>query len=59
MKNAGSRVMGAHEVFLPWGPKGSQSAPVWVAFILDCAIIEDDKHTNKLTKAFICSKENS
>ena len=29
MTNAGSLMMGAHYVFLPWGPKGSQSAPVY------------------------------
>ena len=28
MTNDGSLMMGAHRVFLPWGPKGSQSAPV-------------------------------
>ena len=27
----GSVVMGAHEVFLPWGPEGSQSAPAQTA----------------------------
>ena len=29
-RNAGSPVMGAHYVFLPWGPEGSQSAPGWI-----------------------------
>ena len=27
MTNAGSLVMEAHELFLPWSPKGSQSTP--------------------------------
>ena len=34
MTNAGSLMMGAHKVFLPWGPKGSQSAPE------DCRVLK-------------------